>query len=162
MDKLVHGVVTIGLLALGFEPLWAQSEPGVSPMPSTTLTRAVLDRYCVTCHNERLMTGGLALDSLDLQQVGAHAEVLEKVVSKLRARDMPPVGRPRPSDDQYDATVGELESALDVAGMDLPPGRIPVHRLNRVEYAAANRDILGIDVDGRELDAPASGTLVLH
>ncbi len=151
MDKLVHGVVTIGLLALGFEPLWAQSEPGVSPMPSTTLTRAVLDRYCVTCHNERLMTGGLALDSLDLQQVGAHAEVLEKVVSKLRARDMPPVGRPRPSDDQYDATVGELESALDVAGMDLPPGRIPVHRLNRVEYAAAIRDLVGIDVDGREL-----------
>ena len=75
----------------------------------------LLDRYCVTCHNERLMTGGLALDSLDLQQVGAHAEVLEKVVSKLRARDMPPVGRPRPSDDQYDATVGELESALDLS-----------------------------------------------
>ena len=63
--------------------------------------RAVVDRYCVACHNTRQLTAGLALDSLDLGAVGERADVWEKVVRKLRGGLMPPAGRPRPDNDTY-------------------------------------------------------------
>ena len=94
------------------------------------------------------MTAGVALDAdtVDLHRVGLHAEILEKVASRLRTRDMPPPGRPRPASALYDAVTTELETALDAA-VTGRPGRIPVHRLNRTEYAAAIRDLLGIEID---------------
>src|SRR5262249_34703113 len=72
-------------------PAARTQEGSVAPAPS----RALLDQYCVSCHNETLKTGGLRLDAVDLGQVGAHAAVLEKVVRKLRRDEMPPAGRPR-------------------------------------------------------------------
>ena len=114
-------------------------------------SRALLDRYCVTCHNERLQTANLMLDQVDLEQAGDHAEQLEKVVRKLRAGQMPPEGRPRPAGDEIETFVAALETALDdAAAGQLAPGRVASRRLNRVEYVNAIEDLLDLRVDGAE------------
>ena len=117
-----------------------------------TLSRDLLDRYCVTCHNERLKTANLLLDHVDLEHVGAHAESLEKVVRKLRAGQMPPEGRPRPDREAIERFVTALEAALDQdAAGRVMPGRVASRRLNRVEYVHAIEDLLDLRVDGAEL-----------
>jgi mono/diheme cytochrome c family protein len=117
---------------------------------SPATTAAVLAKYCITCHNEKRKTAGLAIDTLDLQRVGAHAEVWEKVARKFRTHEMPPPGAPRPDAATYAAVTAHLEGALDAAAAAMPnPGRVPVHRLNRAEYANAIRDLLGLDIDSR-------------
>ena len=120
---------------------------------STDRYRAVLDRYCVTCHNERLKTANLLLDRVNVQRVAADAEVWEKVVHKLQTREMPPIGRPRPDEATYEALASWLVTSLDEAADARPdPGRsAAVHRLNRAEYTNAVRDVLAVDIDGRSL-----------
>ena len=114
--------------------------------------RAFLDRYCVTCHNERLKTAGLVLDTVDLGQAAANAAVLEKVVRKLRSWQMPPVGRPRPDAATRDAFANALETALDRAAESAPnPGRVAIHRLNRLQYVNAIGDLLALEIDGPAL-----------
>ena len=96
--------------------------------------RALLDRYCVTCHNQRLQTGGLALDVADVSRVGEAPGVWEAVVLKLRGGMMPPAGRPRPAGAALDELRGWLEAELDrAAAAAVEPGRVPTHRLNRAE-----------------------------
>lgn len=110
--------------------------------------RALLDRYCVTCHNERLRTGGLALDTVDVEDIPGNAEVWERVIRKLRAGLMPPAGRRRPDKATGDAFVASLESVIDRAAAAAPnPGWKGVHRLNRAEYANAIRDLLALEID---------------
>ena len=139
-------------LALVAGSLQAQGQPP-SPAPEVP-ARAVLDKYCVTCHNERLRTGGLAIDSSGVERVGEASDTWEKVARKLRTREMPPPGAPRPDDATYRRVVGSLEAALDLSAAAAPnPGRVPVHRLNRAEYTNAVRDLLALDVDGRALIA---------
>lgn len=108
-----------------------------------------LQRYCITCHNDRLRTADLSLADLDLTQIGEHAELWEGVVAKLRTRAMPPVGRPRPDVAVYDQLAGWIETEIDRVATTQPnPGRTEaVHRLNRAEYANAVRDLLTLDVD---------------
>ncbi len=114
--------------------------------------KAVLDRYCVSCHNGKLKTAGLALDELDLNRVGGNAEVWEKIATKFRTHEMPPPGRPRPDRATYDATTVYLEKELDAALAERPhPGHVPVHRLNRTEYTNAVRDLLGLKIDSQSL-----------
>ena len=120
--------------------------------------RALLDRYCVTCHNGRLRTGGLALDALDVTDVAAHAETLEKVVRKLRAGQMPPPGRPRPEPAAAGAFAAALEAALDGAAAAAPnPGRVSVHRMNRFEYVNVIDDLLALEIDPSMLPADDAG-----
>jgi hypothetical protein len=89
---------------------------------------------------------------LNLQQVGAHAEIWEKIARKFRTHEMPPPGAPRPDGATYAAVTAHLENALDSAAAAIPtPGRVPVHRLNRAEYANAIRDLLGLDIDSRRV-----------
>ena len=83
-------------------------------------SRALLDRYCVTCHNQRLKTGGLSLDTVDPANLGEHAETWEKVVRKLRAGTMPPIGRPRPEKPAVASLVSSLELGLDRAAAAKP------------------------------------------
>jgi hypothetical protein len=122
-----------------------------APVPSTTIdadTLSVVATYCVTCHNTRARTGGLALDDPELADAAAHADVWERVVRKVRAGMMPPAGMPRPDDGTRHALVGDLEAVLDRAALESPdPGRPLAHRLNRAEYANAVRDLLALDVD---------------
>jgi mono/diheme cytochrome c family protein len=113
--------------------------------------RAVLDQYCITCHNEKLRTAGLALDKLDVMHPNSNAEIWEHVIEKLRAGSMPPPGRPRPDTATYRAVATWLENEIDRAWTANPnPGRIgAVHRLNRTEYSNAIRDLFGVTLDVR-------------
>src|SRR5665213_2120951 len=114
--------------------------------------RALLDQYCVGCHNTRLKTGGLMLDKMDIGHVGTNAEVWEKVVRKLRAGMMPPSGARRPDKAAINAFATQLETALDSAAAAQPdPGATALHRLNRAEYTNAIRDLLALDVDAATL-----------
>jgi Protein of unknown function (DUF1587)/Planctomycete cytochrome C len=118
---------------------------GPGSLPSQ---RAVLDKYCVTCHNQKLKTAGLMLDTLDLRSVGEHVEQWEKVVRKLRAGMMPPAGMPRPDAATYEALTVGIENELDRTAAAHP--HLPVagvHRVNRTEYANSIRSLLALDID---------------
>lgn len=145
------GVAVVGIVGLRAN----QANQSIAPVD-----RTLLDRYCVTCHNERLKTAGLMLDKIDVTHVAAHAEVLEKVTRKLRAGQMPPAGRPRPEKAAMEAFATALEAALDRAASAVPnPGRVAVHRLNRLEYVNVIRDLLALDIDPAMLpvDNPGVG-----
>jgi hypothetical protein len=115
---------------------------------ATSTPRALLDQYCVTCHNQKLKTAGLLLDKADPANVSLDPETWEKVVRKVRAGAMPPAGMPRPDQAAMERFAVSLETSLDRAASERPnPGRTPVHRLNRAEYANAIRDLLSIDID---------------
>ena len=145
---LLAGIVLAGTWSLPLARLQAAGAQPAAAAPS----RELLDRYCVTCHNERLQTAGLMLDRVDLAQVGAHAEVLEKVVHKLRSGQMPPEGRPRPDEAVIETFATSLESVLDRAAAERPnPGRVASRRLNRLEYVNVIEDLLGLEVNGEEL-----------
>ena len=153
-------VVLIGVLAaLGRPPIAAAQAPEPAAPASAESVRATLDRFCVRCHNDRLLTADLALDAHDLAHVGADAETWERVIVKLRARTMPPAGSPRPAEATYRAVASWLETEIDTVALASPdPGRGETfHRLNRAEYHAAVRDLLAVDVDVAEL-LPADDT----
>ena len=123
--------------------------------PSPSADRALLDKYCVTCHNDRAKTGGLTLEKLDLANVSANAETWEKVIRKLSVGAMPPSGMPKPSPADVSALVSSLETSLDKAYAANPnPGHATLHRLNRTEYANSVRDLLALDVDASSLLPP--------
>ena len=130
---------------------------GASTSPATAAAqRALLDSYCVPCHNERTKSGGLMLDKADLSQVHTNPELWEKVVLKLRVGLMPPIGRPRPDKATYDGLATWLEQSLDrqLTSRTPNPGRPAVHRLNRTEYSNAIRDLLALDIDAKPLLPP--------
>ena len=158
LDRLLRAVVCFGLLICGFQTVVAQERS-----VATSETDAVLKRYCVGCHNERLQTAGLALDTLDASNPSEAPEVWERVIAKLRAGSMPPPGRLRPSPSVYRAVATSLEMALDLEwSRDPDPGRInAIHRLNRTEYNNAIRDLFALNVDVTELlpgDETADGS----
>ncbi|HET9831918.1 MAG TPA: DUF1592 domain-containing protein, partial [Vicinamibacterales bacterium] len=128
----------------------------VSTAPQTSTeppSKEFLNTYCITCHNQRAKTGGLALDTLDVTNVSTDAETWEKAVVKLRAGLMPPSGARRPPQGVIDEFAASLEASLDRAAQAHPnPGRTePFHRLNRAEYQNAIRDMLALDVDATTL-----------
>src|SRR5262249_21712939 len=128
-----------------------QQQARVATNPATPY-RAMLDQYCVTCHNERAKTAGLMLEKMDLDRVADSAETWEKVIRKLRGGMMPPTGRPRPGNDDVHKFVDWLETSLDRASVAKPnPGRASIHRLNRTEYGNAIRDLLSLDIDVADL-----------
>jgi hypothetical protein len=117
--------------------------------------RALLDQYCAGCHNQRARTAGLALDTLDIAQIGRNAETWEKVVARLRSRTMPPSPQPKPDAAASREFVRRVEAELDWAAQAEPgPARRILHRLNRTEYANAIRDLLDLEVDASSLLPP--------
>jgi hypothetical protein len=121
------------------------------PATDTKSPRAVLDRYCVTCHNQRTRTGGLTLDTLDPAHVEVQPAVWEAVVRKVRTRAMPPQGMPRPDDAAVASLTSWLTAELDRTAVAPNPGRPLLRRLNRAEYGNVIRDLLALDVDVRSL-----------
>jgi cytochrome c551/c552 len=122
---------------------------------SSEKPRALLDRYCVTCHNDRLKTANLSLQGLDLAKAADQADVWEKVIRKLRAGVMPPPDVPRPPLADYDALRDWLENEIDrVAETRAAPGSVVLHRLNRTEYTNAIRDLLDLQIDATTLLPP--------
>ena len=117
--------------------------------------RALVQDYCLSCHNDRTRTGGLSLAGVDSDHPEHDAATFEQVILKLRTGMMPPEGRPRPEPPVIAAFIDQLETRLDRAAAAAPnPGRPILHRLNRTEYANAIRDLLGLDVDATSLLPP--------
>ncbi len=154
-------VASVVVLFLG--AILAVAVSGAEAASPAAEPRAFLDKYCITCHNQKLHTAGLALDSLDIAKAGASAEVWERVIAKLRAGSMPPPGIPRADAATYRAVATSLEDNIDRAWATSPnPGRInAVHRLNRAEYNNAIRDLFALDIDVKPLlpgDETADGS----
>jgi hypothetical protein len=117
--------------------------------------KALVDQYCVTCHSDKLRTGGLSLQNANLADIPKGAETWEKAIRKLRVGAMPPQGAPRPDKAALDGFASLLETSLDRAYLAAPsPGRATMHRLNRTEYANAIRDLLALDIDATALLPP--------
>src|SRR5436190_15242556 len=125
MSKLLT-VAAVGVALCAIEPLPAgtvhAASRGAARLPQSAAVshdrvpdRALLDQYCVSCHNDRLKTGGLTLDNVDVADARGNAEVLEKVVRKLRTGQMPPMGRPRPDAAAIDTFADSMEAQLDRA-----------------------------------------------
>lgn len=132
-----------------------QSPARPRPVPAHQSLERFLSAHCTSCHNDRTRTAGLSLTTIDTTNVGDNAALWEKVLHKLRTRQMPPAGRPRPDPAILETTVTALASALDRAAGARPTfGRTGVHRLNRTEYANAIRDLLALEVDARTLLLP--------
>ena len=151
-----RGAVCLVLAATMVPELSAQTSS--SGGAGAAEARAVLDRYCVTCHNESRKTAGLRLDkdAVDSNDPTAHPEIWEKVIRKIRTGSMPPLRAPRPDNASLSHVAAFFEDRLDRAAAANPdPGRTPVfHRLNRTEYQNAIRDLLSADIDVSELLPP--------
>jgi Protein of unknown function (DUF1592)/Protein of unknown function (DUF1588)/Protein of unknown function (DUF1587)/Protein of unknown function (DUF1585)/Protein of unknown function (DUF1595)/Planctomycete cytochrome C len=116
--------------------------------PSPAAERALLNQYCVTCHNDKTKTANFSLQREDINSVGDHPEVWERVIRKLRAGMMPPPGMPRPPLAKYEELRDWLEAQVDQKAATHPnPGSVVLHRLNRTEYANAIRDLLDLPID---------------
>lgn len=154
--QLFIGVLIAAALANAQGP--APSAPS-SSVSGGSAQRALLDRYCVACHNDKLKTAEVSLQSLDLATAGAGASTLERVLRKLSRGEMPPPGLPRPDAPAAAAFTSWLENTLDQAAAAHPnPGRPAVHRLNRAEYSNAIRDLLALDIKpGASLPVDDSG-----
>ncbi len=123
--------------------------------PTAASERALLDQYCVGCHNDKAKVANLSLQKLDLSTVGDHPELWEKVVRKLRAGLMPPPGVRRPPLAEYEGLRDWLELEIDHKEASRPnPGSVVLHRLNRTEYANAVRDLLDLEIDTTTLLPP--------
>jgi mono/diheme cytochrome c family protein len=129
----------------------AASHPAAQASPHAPA--ALIDEKCGACHNSTDWAGGLAFDTLTLDELHSDAEVWEETIRKLRGRLMPPPGEPQPAQTDIDATVRWLETRLDTAAKAAPPdpGFVGLHRLNRNEYGREIRRILDLDVDVTEL-----------
>jgi len=149
---------SVWLLSAGWAVISASSPQDAAPGPPAAVAarqKAVVDRYCVTCHNQRTKASDLALDAVDIARPAANAQVWEDVVRKLRTRSMPPQGMPRPDEATYATLTTWLETELDRASASAPkPGRPLIRRMNRSEYANAVRDLLALDVDVSSLLPP--------
>ncbi len=151
-DRLSLGVVVVGLLTAGGVVTAGSKSPARHPEgPATAAGPQVtlVEEYCLSCHDKDHEKGGLVLESVVAEDVPHHPEVWEKVVRKLRARLMPPVGKERPDEATYDAVIKSLETSLDRASAAHPdPGRTAsIRRLTRTEYQNAVRDLLALDID---------------
>jgi hypothetical protein len=150
--------VAFALVLTAYSPVFGQAVSTTASAPasrSAAAERALLDRYCVTCHNDKLKTANFSLQNLDLTTVGDHPEIWEQVIRKLRAGMMPPPGMPRPPLAQYEGLRDWLEAEIDRKAVQHPnPGSVVLHRLNRTEYANAIRDLLDLQVDVSTLLPP--------
>ena len=136
--KRKYLIVFLSFVAIGLQ--------AATQEPSVTEDRGLIDKYCVTCHNQRTKTAGLTLDTADLADIPSQSAVWEKVIRKLRAGMMPPVGAPHPDKAQLDRLATFLETSLDKWAAAHPnPGRLTLHRLNRAEYGNAVRDLFALD-----------------
>ena len=157
-----HILASLGLvslcLALGTGSSLAepQETPAVELL-SPEAQQALVDQYCLWCHDDLEKSGDLSMSGLDLTKVGQNTEIVEKMIGKLRAGMMPPMGQPRPDAQTLEAFVTSMEAGIDRAAASSPnPGRRALARLNRIEYANSIRELLGIEVDVAALLPPDS------
>jgi hypothetical protein len=131
-------------------PKRAPAAPVAAHAPALTAAEltAVVQKYCQVCHNDQLLTGNMSLNGFDVANPMARPEIAEKMIQKLRVGMMPPPGAPRPGQDTLEALMSTLEQTMDRAAATNPnPGSRQFQRLNRADYAASIKDILGMDID---------------
>ncbi|PWU01672.1 MAG: hypothetical protein C5B51_22270 [Terriglobia bacterium] len=145
--KLLSLTATLCLLPIGAS---GQSRGDTAPVAADP-HRAMLRTYCITCHNSRARIGGLALDGLGLQAAADDAQIWEKALRKLRGRLMPPPGAPQPPQKDIDSFVTWMENTLDSQASGPKAGYVPVQRLNRTEYAASVKALVGVDVNPKDV-----------
>jgi mono/diheme cytochrome c family protein len=124
---------------------------GANASPAGRSHQEMLTTYCSTCHSERVKSGGLALDGLNLQTPEENAEIWEKALRKLRGRLMPPPGNPQPSQKEIDSFTAWMENTLDTRAKGPKAGYVPIQRLNRTEYAASVKALLGVDIKEKDV-----------
>lgn len=146
--------VGVFLVLIGGLALLGTRAAGQTPAPGALANDphgAMIDAYCVDCHNNALKTGGVTFETLDIKHPEANAQTWEKVLRKLRGRLMPPPGNPQPPQADIDAFTTWMESTLDAHPGPITAGHVPVERLNRTEYAASVKSLLGVEVNEKEI-----------
>src|SRR5262249_21656937 len=148
----------LALLAASPAVLQTKALQSAAPRPAGAAAQseqypALIKTYCTGCHNSQFAkpAAGLALDTLNVQAPAEHPEIWEKAIRKLRGRLMPPPGSNQPDQKDIDSLVGYLENNLDSHPTGLRAGHVPVQRLNRTEYAAAVKALVGVDVNTKDL-----------
>ena len=152
-DLFLGGLLTVAHAAV------AGAQPALPEPAADHSLQSAVDSYCVTCHNDALLTAGLSLQHVGLDNVPEGAETWEKVLRRLKVRSMPPSGVPRPDPATYDAFARHLETSLDEFASAAPhPGRPAIRRLNRNEYLNAVRDLLAVRISDDTI-LPADDTM---
>src|SRR5215470_4519128 len=149
--RIAAGVGALLVLITASAPLQTRAQTPAPAAGGTDEHRAMLATYCFTCHNSRLKTGGLALDGLDLQTPEENAQIWEKALRKLRGRLMPPPGNKQPSQQDIDSFVSWMENTLDSHAKGPKAGYVPIQRLNRTEYTASVKALVGVDVNAKDI-----------
>jgi mono/diheme cytochrome c family protein len=153
-------LICMPLAGLAFQAGIAQAQDttGEDPHGAATATASatkpfedLISNNCVKCHNTTDWAGGLALETLDLAHPGEDPEIWEKAINKLRGRLMPPAGEKQPGQPDVDAFVSYLETSVDAAAKNKQVGHVPIQRLNRAEYAASVKNLVGVEVDPRQI-----------
>lgn len=159
--RLALSIVAVATALLGFQqtaskpPVTASAAKAVAAPVTSASAKALVNQYCVGCHNDKTKSANFSLEKADLATVGDHADVWERVIRKLRAGMMPPPGLPRPALARYEGLRDWLEAEVDrKAGAHPNPGSVILHRLNRTEYANAVRDLLDLQIDAAALLPP--------
>ena len=152
MNRFIFAGALLVLIASPAALQKAAGQTVAAPAPAAPdQNRAMLNTYCVTCHNTRLKTGGIAFDALDLQAAPDDAQIWEKALRKLRGHLMPPPGAPQPPQKDVDSFVAWMENTLDTHAKGPKAGHVPIQRLNSTEYAAAVKALVGVDVNAKDV-----------
>jgi len=153
MDRSLFMMRNLLLAALAAGTLAAAPQQTVKAAPADpNANKALVNRYCVTCHNQKLRTAKLAFETMDLDHPEKDALTWERAIRKLRGGMMPPPGMPKPPQAAINSFATYLEDSLDKASAaNFNPGSVRIHRLNRAEYANAMRDMFGVEVDAAAL-----------
>jgi mono/diheme cytochrome c family protein len=146
--KLASAGACLAWFALAAEVAHGQ---GAANTDATNAFNHLISTHCVDCHNADDWAGSLAMDTLDIRLAGQDPEIWEKAISKLRGRLMPPAGKKQPGQSEIDAFVGYLETSVDAAAKDRRVGHVPIQRLNRAEFAASVKGLVGVEVDPKQV-----------
>lgn len=150
-SKFKHTLLHAAMLVVGFSAWQANAQSDAHGAGSSAAENwALLDQYCMDCHNVEDFSGGLALDLLPQDDLSQEAAIWEETVRKLRGRLMPPPGSPQPSQPAIDSFVGWMEAGLDAELQGPAAGHVPLQRLSRYEYEVAVESLLGVDIDAAE------------
>lgn len=130
--------------------LTAIASPAALGQEASAAVHDTLQTYCVKCHNLEDYSGGLDLEGMDLNHAGNDPQVWEKAIVRLRGRLMPPAGQEQPPQDQVNALISYLETSVDRDAKEPRAGHVPIQRLNRTEFAASVKELLGVDIDPKQ------------
>lgn len=150
MHALQLGKACLPLALLALTSPLAQAQQGTVATGSAKAFNQLVNDYCLKCHNTEDWSGKLAMDTLDLGNVAHEPEIWEKAITKLRGRLMPPGGAIQPDQALVDSTVAYLESTIDAASKTRKIGHVPLQRLNRDEFVASIKNLIGVDIDPKQ------------